>query len=105
MKVTAIDDSQNEVIVVSKALSMKLKAKIAKKKNVKVSAIATGGLKSYKFKYTIKNTKGKTVKRTGYVSNKTLSWKSGLAGKYTVQVIVKDATGTRVQKKLTFKLK
>lgn len=111
VKVTATDDSKKEVviskkvIVVSKALSMKLKAKIAKKKNVKVSATVTGGLKSYKFKYTIKNAKGKTVKRTGYVSNKTLSWKSGLSGKYTVQVIVKDATGTRVQKKLTFKLK
>lgn len=111
VKVTATDASKKEVvkskkvIVVSKTLSMKLKAKIAKKKNLKVSATATGGLKSYKFKYAIKNAKGKIVKRTGYVANKTLSWKSGLAGKYTVQVIVKDATGTKVQKKLTVKLK
>lgn len=111
VKVTATDASNKEVvkskkvIVVSKALSMKLKAKIAKKKNLKVSATATGGLKSYKFKYAIKNAKGKIVKRTGYVANKTLSWKSKLAGKYTVQVIVKDATGTKVQKKLTVKLK
>lgn len=111
VKVTATDTSKKEVvkskkvIVVSKVLSMKLKKKIVKKKKLKVSATATGGLKSYKFKYAIKNAKGKIVKRTGYVANKTLSWKSKLAGKYTVQVIVKDATGTKVQKKLTVKLK
>lgn len=89
---------------VSKALSLKISKRVAKKK-VTLKAAASGGLKSYKYKYVIKNAKGKTVKKTGFVSKKKLIWKPTKKGTYKVTITVKDSTGTTKSKTLTVKKK
>ena len=78
--------------VVAKALSVKVTAKGLKvKKNTKISVTVSGGVKSYKYKYVIKNAKGKKVKSKAYSSSKTLTWKATEKGKYKITVTVKDA--------------
>ena len=90
--------------VVSKKLAVSLKIK--KSKNVKnktmttkITTAASGGKKSYKYKYVVKDAKGKTVKTISYSSKKTWSWKVKKKGTYIIEVTVKDATGTTVKKK------
>ena len=78
--------------VVAKALSVKFTTKGLKvKKNTKISVTVSGGVKSYKYKYVIKNAKGKKVKSKAYSSSKTLTWKATEKGKYKITVTVKDA--------------
>lgn len=91
-------------IFVSKALSLKISKRVAKKK-VTLTVSASGGLKSYKYKYVIKNAKGKTVKKTGFVSKKKLIWKPTKKGTYKVTITVKDSTGTTKSKTITVKKK
>ncbi len=85
---------------VSKALSLKISKRVAKKK-VTLTASASGGLKSYKYKYVIKNAKGKVIKKTGYISKKKLTWKPTKKGTYKVTITVKDSTGTTKSKTIT----
>lgn len=109
-KVYVKDENNVEVsktkkfIFVSKALSLKISKRVAKKK-VTLKATASGGLKSYKYKYVIKNAKGKTVKKTGFVSKKKLIWKPTKKGTYKVKITVKDSTGTTKSKTITVKKK
>jgi len=109
-KVYVKDENNVEVsktkkfIFVSKALSLKISKRVAKKK-VTLKASASGGLKSYKYKYVIKNAKGKTVKKTGFVSKKKLIWKPTKKGTYKVTITVKDSTGTTKSKTITVKKK
>lgn len=106
-----VKDEQNKEVskskkftYVSKALSLKISKRVAKK-NVTLTATASGGLKSYKYKYVIKNAKGKTVKKTGYISKKKLIWKPSKKGTYKVTITVKDSTGTTKSKTITVKKK
>lgn len=106
-----VKDEQNKEVsktkkftFVSKVLALKISKKVAKKK-ITLSATASGGLKSYKYKYVIKNKKGKTVKKTGYVSKKKLIWKPTKKGTYKVTITVKDSTGTTKSKTITVKKK
>lgn len=109
-KVYVKDENNVEVsktkkfIFVSKALSLKISKRVAKKK-VTLKASASGGLKSYKYKYVIKNAKGKTVKKTGFVSKKKLIWRPTKKGTYKVTITVKDSTGTTKSKTITVKKK
>ena len=106
-----VKDEQNKEVsktkkftFVSKALSLKISKRVAKK-NVTLTASVSGGLKSYRYKYVIKNAKGKIVKKTGYVSKKKLIWKTSKKGTYKVTITVKDATGTTKSKTTTVKKK
>lgn len=106
-----VKDEQNKEVsktkkftFVSKVLALKISKKVAKKK-VTLTASASGGLKSYKYKYVIKNAKGKTVKKTGYVSKKKFIWKPTKKGTYKVTITVKDSTGTTKSKTITVKKK
>ena len=89
---------------ISKVLSLKISKRVAKKK-VTLSASASGGLKTYKYKYVIKNTKGKVVKKTGFISKKKFVWKPSKKGTYKVTITVKDSTGTTKSKTMTVKKK
>ena len=80
------------------------KKKIVKKKNVAFTVTATGGKTKYQYAFTIRNAKGKVVKKVSYQSKKKLSWKPTKAGTYTVYVSVKDATKTVITKKKKIKV-
>ena len=80
------------------------KKKIVQKKSVAFTVTATGGKTKYQYAFTIKNAKGKVVKKVKYQSKKKLNWKPTKAGTYTVYVSVKDATKTVKTKKKTIKV-
>lgn len=109
-KVYAKDEHNVEVVkakkftYVSQALSLKITKRVAKKK-VTMTATAKGGAKSYKYKFVIKNAKGKVIKNTGFISKKKFVWKSTKKGTYKVTISVKDATGTTKSKTMTVKKK
>ena len=94
-------------VVVKKKLTItqvKVSKKKVVKKNVALTVTATGGKTKYQYAFTIKNAKGKVVKKTGYQSKKKLNWKPTKAGTYTVTVKVKDATKTVITKKKKIKV-
>lgn len=80
------------------------KKKIVQKKSVAFTITATGGKTKYQYAFTVKNAKGKVVKKVNYQSKKKLNWKPAKAGTYTVYVSVKDATKTVKTKKKTIKV-
>ncbi|MDE7423509.1 MAG: type I pullulanase [Lachnospiraceae bacterium] len=80
------------------------KKKIVQKKSVAFTVTATGGKTKYQYAFTVKNAKGKVVKKVKYQSKKKLNWKPTKAGTYTVYVSVKDATKTVKTKKKTIKV-
>lgn len=80
------------------------KKKIVNKKSVSFTVTATGGKTKYQYAFTVKDAKGKVVKRIKYQSKKKLSWKPTKTGKYTVYVSVKDATKTVKTKKKVIKV-
>lgn len=80
------------------------KKKIVNKKKVDFTVTATGGKTKYKYALTIKNAKGKVVKKVNYQSKKKLNWKPSKTGKYTIYVSVKDATNTVKTKKKIIKV-
>ena len=80
------------------------KKKIVKKKNVAFTVTATGGKTKYQYAFTIRNAKGKVVKKVSYQSKKKLSWKPTKAGTYTVYISLKDATKTVITKKKKIKV-
>ncbi len=80
------------------------KKKIINKKKVAFTVTATGGKTKYKYAFTIKNAKGKVVKKINYQSKKKINWKPSKTGKYTIYVSVKDATNTVKTKKKILKV-
>lgn len=95
-------------VVVNKKLTITQvkisKKKIINKKSVAFTITATGGKTKYQYAFTVKNAKGKVVKRVKYQSKKKLSWKPTKTGKYTIYVSVKDATKTVKTKKKVIKV-
>lgn len=94
--------TKKQLIVIQKklsALSLKVSKKTAKVgKTVKLTAKATGGKTKYTYSFVITNAKGKKVKTTKYTKKNYLSWKAKTIGKYTLKVIIKDATGAKATK-------
>lgn len=85
--------------VISKKVSVK-SVKVAKKKGKKIvcKVSATGGKQAYKFSFQVKNAKGKSVAKTGFIAKGTWTCKVKSAGTYKVSITVKDQLGMKATK-------
>lgn len=96
-----ITGSKGIVVVTKKLTALSLKASkrtIKKGKRITFTAKATGGKKSYKYRFIVYNAKGKKVKSSGYISKNRFTWKTTKKGTYKVTFTVKDATGSTATK-------
>ncbi len=96
-----ISSSKGIVIVAKKLTALSLKASkktIKKGKRITFTAKASGGKKSYKYRFIVYNAAGKKVKSSGYKSKNTFVWKTTKKGTYKVTLTVKDATGSTATK-------
>lgn len=87
--------------------SFKTNKKSGQKKGTKItiSAKATATAGKVKYKFIVKNSKGKTVASKSYSSKATKVWKAKAKGTYTITLYVKNGKGVEVSKVKTFKIK
>ena len=87
--------------------SFKTNKKSGQKKGTKITitAKATATVGKVRYKFIIKNSKGKTVASKSYSAKAKKIWKAKAKGTYTITLYVKNGKGVEVSKVKTFKIK
>ena len=95
---------KTRVITIKK---FKTNKKSGQKKGTKVviSANAATTRGSLRYKFVVKNSKGKAVLTKKYSKKKSVVWKAKKKGTYTLNLFVKNGKGVEVSKTKTFKIK
>lgn len=97
----AIDKPQGPQVTATK-VSIKSPAQVGD--TIKVSAAATG-TGTVKYKYIILDSSSKIVYSTGYSKRGYTTWTPSEAGKYSINIKVKDSTGAEAIKTLSYEVK
>lgn len=74
------------------------KMKIKKGKTITFRVNASGGKTAYSYNFKVSTSKGKTVKKSGFIQKGTWKWKATKKGTYKISVTVKDQLGMKATK-------
>lgn len=117
IKVTLYDKNKKQIGTLTTTYKVKARVitikkfktnkKSGQKKGTKVviSANASTTKGSLKYKFVVKNNKGKAVLTRKYAKKKSVVWKAKKKGTYTLNLFVKNGKGVEVSKTKTFKIK
>lgn len=95
-----IAEKETAVLVAAKlTASVNASKKVIKKgEKITFKITAKGGTTPYKYTFTVLNSKGKIVKKSGSISKGTWTWKATKKGTYQLKITVKDKGATVVKK-------
>ena len=117
IKVTLFDKNKKQIGTLTSTYKVKTRVitikkfktnkKSGQKKGTKVviSANAATTRGSLRYKFVVKNSKGKAVLTKKYSKKKSVVWKAKKKGTYTLNLFVKNGKGVEVSKTKTFKIK
>lgn len=117
IKVTLYDKDKKQIGTLTNTYKVKTRVitikkfktnkKSGQKKGTKVviSANATTTKGSLRYKFVVKNSKGKAVLTRKYSKKKSVVWKAKSKGTYTLNLFIKNGKGVEVSKTKTFKIK